>query len=282
MRPAPSAVSDRVLPEEVVAHWILTMTRRNLAPATIEIRKRAIRALMQSLPAGVALADVEPEHLEQVLDDRRISPRTRATWISHWHAFYRHACIYQPLDFRSDPTDRLVRPRVAVDLPRPIPTTELNRCVEAANPEMRAWLLLAALAGFRCAEIAGLVAENIDWANPGARILGKGMKWRIVPLHLEVVAALRRLNPPRRGSLWTRTFTPAQVSRRINAHLAACGSNATAHQLRHWCGTHAYQATLDLRAVQDLLGHSSPTTTAIYAAAHRAAVTNAVNSLSIG
>lgn len=60
---------------------------------------------------------------------------------------------------------------------------------------------------------------------------------------------------------------PHSVSQRTNAFLHSIGITETLHQLRHRFGTTTYQAVRDIRAVQELLGHASPTTTAIYAAA---------------
>lgn len=58
------------------------------------------------------------------------------------------------------------------------------------------------------------------------------------------------------------------------------GIAATAHQLRHWFGSQLYAKTRDLRMVQEMLGHSSPTTTAIYAAFNPGDAVDAVQSLS--
>jgi integrase len=191
---------------------------------------------------------VEVEHLASVLDARKISHRTRATWISPSHVFFGRAITYAREIFKPDPTDRLPRPCVPVDLPRPIPTCEVIRSIETAGPQMHVWTSLEALGGFRYPEIAGLVAKNIDWEEPAAGLLGIGRKWRTIPLHEDMALALKPLSPPRHGPLWMNAltgtpYTPACVFERIDAHLDACGSTSTVHQLRHWCATHAHRAT---------------------------------------
>ena len=122
-------------------------------------------------------------------------------------------------------------------------------------------LHLAAFAGLRCAEIAALRSEDIN--GDMMLVNGKGGKQRVVPVHPLIHAALRAVHAPAYGSIFD--MLPWQVSHAIRGHLTACGISASAHQLRHWFATTAYeQSGHDLRMVQDLLGHSSPTTTAVY------------------
>jgi site-specific recombinase XerD len=63
--------------------------------------------------------------------------------------------------------------------------------------------------------------------------------------------------------------------------MASIGVAATAHQLRHWFATQAYRGSRDLRVVQELLGHASPTTTAIYTAFSRTESVRAVSALEL-
>lgn len=123
-------------------------------------------------------------------------------------------------------------------------------------------LHLAAFAGLRCAEIAAL-----DWADLNGDMMlihGKGGKQRVVPVHPFILASLRAL-PNRHAYGPVLNVNPVQVSHAIRQHLLTCGIVASAHMLRHWFATTAYEESgSDLRMVQELLGHSSPTTTAIY------------------
>ena len=102
------------------------------------------------------------------------------------------------------------------------------------------------------------------------RIFGKGSKERIVPMHVRVAAELRRVTIPASGPIFTNSkggpFPPARVSRMMSLYLGSVGIAATAHQLRHWFGSRTYRECSDIRVVQELLGHASPTTTAMYAA----------------
>lgn len=241
-----------------VALWLRSMRRRGLVDGTIE--KRASVARRLSAHAGVALIDVTTEDVEAWLDSRPVTARTRYTDISHVSAFFRWATREGLADI--DPTARIDRPKVRAGLPRPIDTDDLRYALrQSTSPELTAMLHLAAFDGLRCAEIAHLNAEDIN--GDMMLVHGKGGKDRVVPVHPLVQASLRALRLPAYGTVFG--LEPWQVSHLVRRHLHDCGIVATAHQLRHWFATAAYEASgHDLRMVQELLGHSSPTTTAIY------------------
>jgi integrase len=71
------------------------------------------------------------------------------------------------------------------------------------------------------------------------------------------------------------------VSREMSVYLSSIEVHATAHQLRHWFATKAYRESRDIRVVQELLGHASPTTTAIYAAWSRDEAMRAVLAIEV-
>ena len=251
---------------DTLRDYLRHMRRANLAESTIRIRRSKILHLA---------AWVEPRHVHQataddieaLLDSRNLGPRSRYHWISHLHAYYTWATAYGHAT--TDPTAQVVRPRLPQLLPRPIPTGDLQMALDAAEPQMRAWLTLAAYAGLRCAEIARLEAGDLLHEDALIRVRGKGSRERLVPMHPVVGDAVRAAGA-RRGPLFRTdsggTWTPARVSRHINGYLRGLGIEATAHQLRHWFGTQVHRETGDLRVTQELLGHASPTTTAVYAA----------------
>lgn len=254
-----------------VVHWIRSMRRRNLSPATIDKRASVARRLCAA--TGCAMIDVTAEHIEAWLD-RPISARTRYSDISHISTFFTWAMRHDLALF--DPTARIDRPKVRTGLPRPIDRGELAHALEQATGALRAMMLLASYGGLRCAEIAHLHAEDVN--GDMMLVHGKGGRDRVIPLHPAVAAALDGLGIGSYGPVFD---VPAwKVSHLIRSHLHACGSRATAHQLRHWFATATYEASgHDLRMVQELLGHSSPTTTAIYTRWSRASAGDAVDSL---
>ena len=130
--------------------------------------------------------------------------------------------------------------------------------------------------GLRISELVGLRWEQIDLPMGVARILGKGRKERLVPLGRvasELLRARRKelerpsptdcvLPPDEKG----RPLTASWIQRRMKRYLALAElpSNLTPHKLRHSFATHMLNAGADLRAVQELLGHASLSTTQIY------------------
>ena len=112
--------------------------------------------------------------------------------------------------------------------------------------------------------------DHID--SPALLVRGKGGKERLVPLAPRVRDALRRYGLPDTGPVFHRADgqpgpnRPNLITVLSAEHLHSLGIPASLHQLRHRFATRLYQQTLDLRMVQELLGHSSPTTTALYAA----------------
>lgn len=175
----------------------------------------------------------------------------------------------------SDPAARIPIPPPKRRYPRPIRDEALENAIMRASGHVRLWLVLAGYAGLRCCEIAALQADDVQLHAdvPHIIVKGKGGKERVIPLSTYVRLELEAGRLPTRGPAFPRRTgsRPGPVLARTvsavgNRHLRACGYPETMHQLRHRFGTRTYQVSLDLRAVQDLMGHAHPETTALYAA----------------
>lgn len=244
---------------------------RGLSPSTLRVRMDFVHRLY--VFAGVALRDIEPHHLlafEKVAIAGRAAESRRA-YVSHLRSFFRW-CVKTGI-CSVDPTEVLTMPSIPRHLPRPIEESDLAEALAAARPKMRCMLALASYAGLRCCEIAGLDHSDLRIEADGAAILhvrkAKGSRERSVEVGQVVIDALRAHGLKRRGALFIgqdgRQISPGSVSKSINRYLAEHNIPSTAHQLRHRFGSVTYQLSRDLRLVQELLGHSSPNTTAIYA-----------------
>ena len=260
--------------------WIEDLHRRDYAPRTVLSYRYKVRAVEATLGP---LVEVQPAELVAYLDARNVTGRTRYQWVSTLHGFYAWAMRHGLAD--SDPTTMMDRPRTHAGLPRPIGDDDLAYAVTVADAQMRAWLACGALAGMRVGEIAGLKRPDVIEGRSRLRILGKGRRERVVPLHPALLEALRAAGLPRTGPVFTRPgggpWSGAAVSRRMAGFFHDLGIDATAHQLRHWFATQTYAGCGDLLVVQNLLGHSSPTTTAVYTAWSRPAADAAVEALAL-
>ena len=273
------AVMDNT--ELIEAHHV-DQVRRGLMPSSIRQRNDRI-AIFAKWLAGTNLLEATRQDVERFLDERDIGARTRYAWLSHLHGFY--AWAIRDEITADDPTARIIRPKMRRALPRPAATDELRHALTVASPVERCWVLLAAYMGLRCQEIAGMRREDVLEGEGLLRVTkAKGGKERLLPLHPQVLEALKALPMPRTGWIFDRprggAYNPMQMSQNFNAFLRRADVEATAHQLRHWFGTNLYAQSHDIRMTQEMLGHANPATTAIYTAFDKKAAAVAVRNMS--
>lgn len=241
-----------------------------LAENTIEDRRDVLRRLDEDLPMGLVEATVE--ELEEWLSrPRRDSPvtvwtnQTKATYYGHINGFFRWASDpnrYPHLSY--DPSASLNRPKVPQTLPRPVEDEEIAQILDVTEGRWRVYTLLAAYAGQRCCQIANM--DRSDITAETIRVRGKGGKETVVPTHPIIWDAVRNLPPgPIALTPDGRRGDAKYVSRRTTQYLERrLGKHITLHRLRHWFATTTLASGANLRVVQELLGHASPATTAIY------------------
>jgi integrase/recombinase XerC len=250
------------------SHWARNL--RGLADTTIRVRIELLERLTAYV--GVPLRDIQPGHIlrfERAAIAGR-APETRRAYACHIRSFYRWAKAAGVVS--EDPSEVLTLPTVPRHLPRPIEEEDLAFALAEAQPKMAAVLTLAAYAGLRSCEIAGLEWSDLRREQDGTVFLhirhGKGHKERTVEVGQVVLRALHRYGVKRRGAMFFgndgQPINARSISSSGNRFLARHGIDATMHQLRHRFGTVAYQLSRDLRLVQEMLGHASPQTTAGY------------------
>lgn len=190
-----------------------------------------------------------------------------------------------------NPAAGLRSPKVPKSLPRFLSVEQAFRVMDAPPKEQarskplryrdRALLETLYGTGVRVGELASMNVDDCDLSESTARVLGKGGKERVVPLGkgaaealLEYLPAradvLARSRQPDRDALWLaqggRRLSVRQVQNIVRRHgtLGAGRSDLHPHAIRHTCATHLLDAGADLRAIQELLGHSSLSTTQRY------------------
>lgn len=274
---------------KLVFSYTRDQDRRGLSPITITQSRRILCRLAASVDPRGLLAPTTFD-IEAFLDSLSAgsgqrNPATRAWYLTMIHSFYLWAVDNELLEVA--PTAKIRRPKKPKRLPRPISSDDLEMALAGAPPREAAMLLLAAFEGMRCIEISRLRREDVvDYDDPPVLIaFGKGSKDRIIPLHPEVLAALRLLPMPKSGAVFRHADGRPMNAQRVSQIGAAClrraGAEATLHQLRHHFGTHMYRKTHDLLLVGALMGHENPATTAIYSRFDRAGARAAVESFHI-
>jgi site-specific recombinase XerD len=238
----------------------LRLLRRS--PGTVRLRGYQLRAYLTWLDlSGIPLTAVERRHVVMYLTGFA-DAETAASNMAAVRGL--HRWLHDTGQSEDDPTRRLPSIRRTQHDATPCPDDVMWAAMRTADAEVSRMIVLGRFAGMRAAEIAHAHRRNLRGAtsDPRIRILGKGNRWRELPAHPLVVAAMTPAHDwafpsPRNAGAPIR---PGTVTRKLASVLTPW----TAHGLRHAFASELYAATLDLRLVQEYLGHSDPRTTAIY------------------
>lgn len=233
--------------------------------------------------ADGALPDDIREFLT-VLADFGLQASSRARYLASLRAFYRYLC--EQGIAKSDPTEIVDLPRLRRSLPDTLTVEEMERILAAPDIETitgirdRAMLETMYACGLRVSELLSMARTNIIAEAEVVRIVGKGSKERIVPIGRSALGwidkYLRYSRPHlmRLGVAEEALFVNARgraLSRMgvwkivvSAAEKAEIGKKVHPHTFRHSFATHLLEGGADLRAVQEMLGHSDISTTQIY------------------
>jgi integrase len=239
--------------------WLEHLTRERRPPNTIAAARRVMRSLPNASTA--TREDVEAWWASRA----HLSPATRSNDLALLRMFYDFAIIWEHRD--DDPTRRIKAPKVPQGLPRPLSRADLHKLLGNLEDDMRRAVALGAYAGLRVSEAAALSWDDIDLETNRIRVLGKGGKTRLVGMSPLLWDAI--VHQGAGGNVVAAggtPYSPGTLQRKVNRAIKAAGVDATFHQLRHRFGTVALAATGNLLAVSRAMGHSSPATTAVYAA----------------
>jgi site-specific recombinase XerD len=211
------------------------------------------------------------------------APATVARKLASLRSFFR--TLVEHGELGANPADLLQTPKQPQRLPRTLTQPEVAALLEripATTPlelRDRAMLELAYACGLRAEEIVDLERDSVDFDAEQVRVEGKGAKTRLVPVGepaLRAVSAyLERGRPALAAadgetalllSKSGRRLSTSDVRRRLRlwARHAAAQGHVHPHALRHSFATHLLEGGADLRAIQELLGHESISTTQVY------------------
>ena len=178
---------------------------------------------------------------------------------------------------QSNPARRPPLPKVSLNLPTVLSAEQVQALLSAAQiPEHRLLVLLLLSTGLRRSEAASITLDQLDLENRQLRVRGKGNKERLVPLTAEVVEAIQKHLASREPTACKHLFISRvtgepltgggvyKVIRPLLKRAGLEGQGITPHKLRHTFATHLVRNGVDVRTVQELLGHSDLGTTAKY------------------
>ncbi|MGA0610444.1 tyrosine recombinase XerC [Caldimonas sp. KR1-144] len=268
---------------------------RRLAEASLRAYRDAFARLHAAMTAdGLALAGVQPHHARRWmarLHAQGLGPRSLAQMLSAWRGLFRW--LGHEGEVALNPVDGLRAPKAAKPLPKALAVEQAvalaeHRAEDArdARLEARDRCIVELLygGGLRVSELTGLDVTAsgsargwIDAAAAEAQVLGKGSKRRGVPVGRAALEALQawlavrgELARPGEPALFVgprgARLSPSQLRAMLAARARAAGlpTHVHPHMLRHSFASHLLQSSGDLRAVQELLGHASITTTQVY------------------
>jgi integrase/recombinase XerC len=256
---------------------------RQYSPLTLENYARDLRQLFKA--AGETQLDALKSHQIRrfiaSLHGQGLGGKTLARLLSAWRGFYTY--LIRDHHFTGNPCTGLRAPKSARNLPHTLSPDEAVRMVDlpadgdALSVRDKAMFELLYSSGLRLAELVSLNPEALDFSDASVRVTGKGNKTRIIPLGSHAAAALQQWLQLR--STLAKEDEPALFINRSGARISArsvqlrmkewgikqgISANVHPHLLRHSFASHVLQSSGDLRAVQEMLGHASISTTQVY------------------
>lgn len=271
--------------EELESFLAKLTTERRLSPHTLAAYRRDLGRFVEFCAREHVrrLADLDAYHVRRFAAEAHrggLAPRSVARRLSALRSF-----LSEQVNNGVTPSNVAVHvqaPKPSRRLPATLDADQVARLLDLSGDDDltirdRAMLELLYSSGLRLAELVKLDVNDLDPADRTVRVTGKGSKSRIVPVGRYALEAIRSWLPVRTGlarpaesamfvSRLGRRLAPRSVQARLNHWAVKQGSPTRVHphMLRHSFATHLLESSGNLRAVQELLGHASLSTTQVY------------------
>jgi len=273
--------------KEADAFRAYLQVERNLSPHTVasylrDLNRFIIFALGRSKrsSSGITRKDIN-DHIAELHTDG-LSPRSIARALSALRTFFKF--ITSEEGRKDEPTEEIEGPRIGRPLPKSLRRDQMDKIMNTVDISIPAGIRDRAIletlysSGLRVSEVISLKLENVSFEEGLLRVLGKGRKERLVPLGRFAINWIGRyLKEVRtefikkkldKGYLFVNqrggALSRQAVWLMVKAVAKRSGLRLSPHTLRHAFATHLVEADVDLRSVQEMLGHASITTTQIY------------------
>ena len=255
---------------------------RRLSAHTLQGYERDIDALLGRAGA-MPLAELGVHDIRRIVAQIHasgLSARSIARMLSAWRGFYNY--LARDHGYGDNPCLGLRAPKSVRRLPEALSPDEAKRLLDAdADGALavrdKAMFELFYSSGLRLSELTGLAPVDVNHAEGTVRVTGKGSKTRIVPVGMQALEALRawlgareHIRRVQSDALFVnrlgKRLTPRSVQQRLKLWALKQGVSTKVHPhvLRHSFASHVLQSSGDLRAVQEMLGHASISTTQVY------------------
>lgn len=276
--------------EKIKDFEIFLRFERNFSENTLDAYVRDIKKLKDY--AEEDLQNVGPdviayENLQEyifTLSKQKFSERSQARWISSIKAFFRF--LLEDEIREDNPSALLEGPKLGLYLPDTLSLSDINKIIDAIEIHTdlgkRNHCIIEVLygCGIRVSELIDLKISNINFKENYIKVVGKGNKTRFVPLasytadllqnYITEVRSTIKINKKHEDTLFLNS-RGTSMSRVIVFIIikeltdkAGISKKISPHTFRHSFATHLLQNGVDLRYIQEMLGHSSITTTAVY------------------
>lgn len=222
------------------------------------------------------------DEIKNYLNSLKISGASLAHTITTLRSFYKFLIINKKL--KDNPMELIALPKIGKHLPKVLNIEEINKLLDIKllniyDYRNRAMIELMYASGVRVSEIIALKLIDVDLVNDVVRVTGKGDKERIIPLGEYAACAIKLYLQNARSQLLNNKTSEYLFINNHGGSLSRVGffkilktiarqkgikKDFSPHTLRHSFATHLLDGGADLRSIQELLGHSSITTTQIY------------------
>ncbi|MCX2961715.1 tyrosine recombinase XerC [Rodentibacter caecimuris] len=269
---------------DLQSYWDYLRIERQVSPHTLSNYQRQLEAVVALLvEQGIRdWQQITPSVVRFILAQSKkagLKEKSLALRLSAIRQFFNY--LIQQGKLKVNPTIGISAPKQSKHLPKNIDGDQVQQLLANDSKEPidirdRAILELMYSSGLRLSELQGLNLNSINTRTREVRVLGKGNKERIVPFGRYASHAIqqwlkvRLLFNPKDEALFVSQLGNRISHRSIQKRLETWGirqglnSHLNPHKLRHSFATHMLEASSDLRAVQELLGHSNLSTTQIY------------------
>ena len=272
-------VTQKDTTEKFIAH---IEKERRLSAHTVKNYQRDITTLF-SLVTKSQLKDFSPHDIRKaiaLLNRKGMASSSIARSLSTWRSLF--AFLVETNGFKQNPCRGIRAPKNKKHLPKTLTPDETAQLLDIKSKEKfsardRAIFETFYSSGLRLSELVTVTTDSLDLQAGTVRVVGKGNKTRIVPLGKKAIEAINdwlehklSINIPETEYVFTNEkgmpISPRTLQHRLSVWAKKQGlpQNVHPHMLRHSFASHVLQSSGDLRAVQEMLGHASISTTQIY------------------